>query len=201
MPRMVGANVKARTQSLFNEMEAWYTVNNVPVDARLNKLTPLMIQQQGQSPKLRASAAEMRKLVPFLHDMSQRFLNDLDPVEAAAKCAALHLNECYKCLSEDAIFYHTSLTEHSTAFALQAVALAQAHAGTRLWRIKPKLHHFLELCSEGTKPSRCWTYRGEDYGGSCARTIHRRGGKISAKAVSSNLLVNFRIKQPIIRIR
>ena len=98
-------------------------------------------------------------------------------------------------------FFHTSLTEHSAAFALQAVALAEAHAGTLLWRIKPKLHQWLELCSEGTKPSKCWTYRDEDYGGGCARMVHRRGGAISAKAVSSNLLVNFRIKQPIIRVR
>ena len=159
-----------------------------------------MIQQQGKSPKLRASAAEMRKLVPFLHDMSQRHLNDGDPVEAAARCAAHHLNECYKALSDDAIFFHTSLTEHSTAFALQAVALAEAHAGTLLWRIKPKLHQWLELCSEGTKPSKCWTYRNEDFGGSCARMSRRRGGLLNPAATSECLLQRFAIKEPMVHL-
>ena len=132
--------------------------------------------------------------------MSQRFLNDLDPVEAAAKWAAFHLNECYKSLSDDRIFYHASLTEHSTAFALQAVALAQAHAGTRLWRIKPKLHLFLELCSEGTKPTRCWTYRDEDLGGSCVQLWKPRGGGRTAATAGVNVLRKFAARHLVPRL-
>ena len=154
-----------------------------------------------KKPKLRTSAAEMRYLVPILHRLAQRFLLDADAVEAAAKSAAFHLNECYKALADD-VFYHARLTEHSTAFALQLVALADAHAHVNyLWKLKPKLHQWLELCAEGQRPSRCWTYRDEDFGGSCARSVHIRGGRINPTAISFKLLTNFKLKQPIIVVR
>ena len=199
--KMPGANVQVRTQQLWDEIQRSYDAAGVDPKNQLNTLTPKMIQQQGKKPKLRANATEMRHLVPILHQLSQQFLDDANPIEAAAKTAALHLNECYKALADDAIFYHASLTEHSTAFALQMVALADVHQDTRLWQLKPKLHQWLELCAEGTKPAKCWTYRDEDFGGSCARMAHRRGGQISARAVSRNLLENFRMKQPMIVVR
>ena len=199
--KMPGANVQVRTHQLWEEIQRSYGAAGVPIRNQLNTLTPTMIQQQGKKPKLRANASEMRTLVPILHHVAQQFLDDANPIEAAAKTAAWHLNECYKALADDVIFYHASLTEHSTAFALQMVALADVHENTRLWQLKPKLHQWLELCAEGAKPAKCWTYRDEDFGASCARMAHRRGCKISAKAVSHNLLENFRMKQPMIIVR
>jgi hypothetical protein len=72
--------------------------------------------------------------------------------------------------------------------------------GMKLWKIKPKLHLFLELCSvERTRPSLCWNYRDEDFGGSVARLARRRGGLLSASAFSRNLILMWSM-QPMIRI-
>ncbi len=72
-------------------------------------------------------------------------------------------------------------------------------AGIKLWKIKPKLHLFLELCSvETTKPSLCWNYRDEDFGGSVARLARRRGGLLSARAFSQNLILMWSL-QPMLR--
>ena len=72
--------------------------------------------------------------------------------------------------------------------------------GIKLWKIKPKLHLFLELCSvERTRPSLCWNYRDEDFGGSVARLARRRGGLLSASAFSRNLILMWSM-QPMIRI-
>ena len=66
--------------------------------------------------------------------------------------------------------------------------------GTRNWRIKPKLHLFLHLCSDGGRPSLFWTYRDEDYGGTVARYSRRRGGLLSARGMSEGMLDRFRME-------
>ena len=88
----------------------------------------------------------------------------------------------------------------SRLFALQYVAFAQAHEGRRDWVLKPKMHLWLELCSEHSRPALFWTYRDEDYGGGVSRMARRRGGYSSVSAVSRQVLESFRVKQPILRI-
>ena len=66
------------------------------------------------------------------------------------------------------------------------------------FRVKPKMHLFLELCISGSKPSLSWTYRDEDFGGTAAQLSRRRGGLLSAKATSHNFLLRFRLKQPLL---
>ena len=68
------------------------------------------------------------------------------------------------------------------------------------WRVKPKLHMLLELCSEGSRPSTFWTYRDEDFGGSVSRMVRRRGGLLSVRAFSKSLIDKFRMHQPMLRI-
>ena len=92
------------------------------------------------------------------------------------------------------------MQQNSRRFALQYVALAQAHDGSRDWVLKPKMHLWLELCSEDSRPALFWTYRDEDYGGGVARMARRRGGIPSVSAVSRQVLESFRVKQPIVRI-
>ena len=67
-------------------------------------------------------------------------------------------------------------------FALQYVSVRNAHADVdpTAWRVKPKLHMFLELCSEGSHPAKFWNYRDEDWGGSVARMARGRGGELHA---------------------
>ena len=87
-------------------------------------------------------------------------------------------------------------------FALQYVSLRNAHADDpKAWRIKPELHMFLELCSEGPHPAKFWNYRDEDWGGSVARMARRRGGELHALTFSTNVLSRFKVQQPVIRMK
>ena len=109
---------------------------------------------------------------------------------------------CYKALSAQVIFSNEFLIDHSIKFASQYVALCKAMTDTsKMWHVKPKLHMCLELCAEKGKPSLCWTYKDEDYGGAVARLSRRRGGILSAQAFSHNLLQRFKLVQPVIRTR
>ena len=158
------------------------------------------MQEKGY-PKLRCSAAQMRALVPWLQDLSTDLLADDDPKEAAMKVAAHHLNECYKALSSNSIFFDDILKRSSRLFAAQVVALEARSVGTRMWRIKPKLHLFLELASSGSQPSKFWCSRDEDFGGACAHMARRRGGLAKPGPSSSTLLNRWRLRNPVPRLR
>ena len=197
-----GRKKQQRVQALFADINAWYERAdiNVPHGDRLPCLPPTMIQGDKKSPKLRGNAGIIRALVPYLEEATRLRLNLADPIEGAVRRAAADLKECYDALSHRQIFHEDLLRRHSRQFALQYVALAQVHQGTRDWKIKPKLHVWLELCSEGSRPATFWTYRDEDYGGGVARMARHRGGRPSVAATSAQVLQSFRAKQPIIRI-
>ena len=67
-----------------------------------------------------------------------------------------------------------------------------------MWRVKPKLHMWLELCdlTDGADPALTWTYRDEDLGGAVAQMGRRRGGKFSAERVGRNTLQRFCFRHP-----
>jgi len=132
--------------------------------------------KQKSSPKLKGSAASIRALVPFCHQQCQELLDNTLPLHQAIAAAAHNLNECYKCLSHDAADWQQKLSDHSKDFAVQCDALQKRHAGTRDWRIKPKMHQFLEMSCSGSKPNMSWTYRDEDFGGSVAQLCRIKGG-------------------------
>ena len=192
-----GNNVKQKTHSLWKLVQQFYADHNV--GDKLQNLTPTMIQCSGKAPKLRCSAAQCRALLPFALKCAQTLLGD-QPAEEAAKVAAWHLNQCYMALGDDSLFHHDVLKKSSTLFALQYVALHDHFGNPKLWRCKPKLHLFLELCAENSKPSLFWTYRDEDFGGSVAKAVRRRGGLLSCKAMSANLLERMSIMQPVVRM-
>ena len=152
--------------------------------------------------KLRASAAQCRFLVPFGLHLAEEVLSAEDPVESTIRNCARHLNNVYTTLSKRSIFFNDVAREESTKFALRYVALHDIlnSKDNRAWRIKPKLHMFLHICSDGGKPSLCWNYRDEDWGGSVSRLCRRKGGVLSAQAMSSGCLIRFVADTPVYRI-
>ena len=191
-----GTNSQQRVADLWSRIQNWYQEHYI--EDRLQNLVETMLKQPKKAPKLRASAAQCRALVPFALQEANRLLDDSVPEEAAANNAMFHLEQCYRALSRDSIFAADVLREHSTKFTLQFVALERYADDPKRWRVKPKLHLFLHLCSDGSRPALFWTYRDEDYGGSVSSRSRRRGGLLSAQAFSSNLLNRFRM-QPMIR--
>lgn len=197
MDKLPGANKKARCLELWRRVQEFYEEHQVA--DRLQTLVLSMIQQVRKAPKLRCSAAQRRALVPFGVKISELLADD-NAVELSAKQAMKHLNQCYRALSTSSIFDTYVLQENSVKFALLYTALEASADGTRSWRVKPKLHLFMHLCSDGSKPALYWNYRDEDWGGSVAKMSRRRGGLLSAKAFSENLLQRFRMHQPVLRM-
>jgi len=179
-------------------MQRFYKENAVA--DKITNLVPTMIRQGNKVPVFRASAAQVRALIPFAANLSAQLLSDNDAEEKAMRLAAMHLNECYKALSMQRLDFQQTLEEHSRKFATQFVALEAYTNHARLWRIRPKLRLFLELCLDGGKPSLCWTYRDEDFGGSCAHMSRRRGGLLNPTATSKTLLSRFVVRQPMLHI-
>ena len=196
---MPGRNVKVRTAELWERVQHFYETNQT--GDRIYNLTSGMIKSDKKAPKLRCSAAQCRALVPFALQIAVDVLSPANAREAAMTAAARHLKNCYDALSDLSFFYADILREESKSFALQYVALSQTSANVKLWKCKPKLHLFVELCSEGSRPATFWTYRDEDYGGSVSRTSRRRGGRKGVAAYSRNTLTRFCIKQPMVRMR
>ena len=151
-------------------------------------------------PKLRGcNAATVRALIPFGHLIAQEFLSDEVPCESAAKCAAHHLLMCYQSLSKTSVFAHETLLHSSIAFALQFSTLSDITPGA-LWRVKPKMHRFLELCMDDCHPNLFWTYRDEDFGGSLGHQSKMKGSWNKASSFMQHGLDLFALKNPEPRI-
>ena len=165
-----GNTDKERCRTLWLQVQEFYNQNDVT--DRLQNLTLTMVCQQGGTPKLRCSAAQCRALVPFVRTYLCRadVLDGADLVHMAMRAAAVELHQCYQALSCNSILWEDILRASSEKFAAQYVALENEVT----WRVKPKMHLFLELCSDGSRPALFWTYRDEDFGGSCAAWAARR---------------------------
>ena len=195
---MPAGNHKQRVQLLFERIEKWYDDNHVT--DRIHHLTPSAIQKSGKGPTLNASAVCVRALYPFLKEASNALLDASKPEDRAVQIACDQLNRCKDCLSGDSdVLWSDILRESSKKFALQFQALRMTAEG-KDWKVKPKMHHFLEMCADGQKPSMSWTYRDEDYGGSIAKMSRRRGGKKSAKSWSAQTMTLFCIHNPVPRL-
>ena len=197
--KLPGNNVDEKTQSLWELVQGFY--ESKQIDDRLQDLTKGMIQSSGKAPKLRCSAACCRALIPWAAAAAEALLDTNCPLENQMIVAAKNLASCYQCLSSDSIFYADLLKDHSIKFAASYTALSVATAHSpKTWRVKPKMHMFLELCSEGTRPSMFWCYRDEDWGGFVAKCARRRGGILSVQAFSVNVHDRFCIYQPFLKI-
>ena len=163
---------------------------------RFDNLVYGVFIKKNSSPKLRCSAAKCRRLVQFVYEQTQKLPDKhrypkQAAINSAIKWGSFHLNECYKMLSSASASSCEALEQHSTQFAVQYVALDKALSGWA-WTVKPKIHMFLELCREGSKPSSNWCYRDEDYGGTASQYSRRRGGLCRAQALSSSFLRRWR---------
>ena len=196
LPKMAGNTRDQRVQCLWEHMQKFYADNPHVLDRMDNFLYKHI--DSGSStlpPKLKANGACTRALVPFGNQMARMFLSDAIPIEQAAKAAAHHLLQCYQSLS------HTSaglkadvMYESSKQFANHYYAIFRATGDGVAWRVKPKMHCFLEVCSEGTDPNLFWCYRDEDCGGTVAKQCKMRGNWNQYKSFSRHGLSMFCIQ-------
>mgnify|MGYP007018355561 CR=1 FL=1 len=196
--KLEGNSHKERVGQLWQHIQSWY--GEFQVENRLQNLVPTMLRKSGSvPPKLRAKAAQARALVPFAVMAADRFLQpEAGFVDAMAEGMAIELNGCYSALSVKD-FNHQKLAYHCRRFCILAVKLEAEHDGV-LWRCKPKLHLFQELCEfHFDCPSLYWTYRDEDFGGSMAQLAKRRGGPTRPGVASKAVLDRFCAKHKLPR--
>ena len=193
LDKFPGASQKERCKAMHRHLQAWYRHNTY--SNKLTSLTPGMLRKESKkgglsSPKLRASAGEMRSLVPWLCSVASASLDTTDLLENAMLAASKHLLKMYQCLDKDS-YNPGELAENCRKFLLFYVSLEDNSAGN-LWKFKPKFHMAQELCEfDQVNPSLSWVYRDEDYGGSIAASAKHRGGLNSATATSRNVLTKF----------
>lgn len=198
LQKLPGASLKDRCRALWLMVQAFYQASQV--QDKLTDLTVTMVLRPKAPPKLRASAAQCRALVPFAAQAAETWLPG-GGMEEAARAGAKHLLAAYQALSSQAANRHEQLATAARRFALQYVALERASASPTAWRVKPKLHLFLELARQLGDPSKSWCYRDEDFGGTASRMSRRRGGSLSARLTSRKVLLHFRLKSPVPRVR
>ena len=196
LPKLAGDSKEQQCSSLWLNIVQYY--QDTPGETMYDNMTLTMIRKSpAVPPKLRGRAAEVRGLAPFAAQVAQELLSDADLVESTAKQCASHLLACYNCLSAVS-FDPDQLASHSRRLCLLWVALEAATPEDHtLWRVKPKLHLFQELCESGSRPSTCWTYRDEDFGGSLSKLSRRRGGKKTPASTAQSVLYRFIAQHPV----
>ena len=149
-------------------------------------------------PKMRLGAGMLRHMVPWVMELAEATLDRRgNAVESSIYAGMKCLDACYRALSDNRPFAKDILQEYSVKFAETASALQDALPSH--FKVKPKLHMFLELCFGGGEPAKHWNYRDEDFGGTVSAFARRRGQVRSLKAFSSACIAKF-CGQPIIRM-
>ena len=147
-------------------------------------------------PKLRAKAGESRALIPFAVLVGRDLLDQNDILEKQLFESAVALDKCYQQLSTEN-FNAAELHRQSTRFALFYVSLNEHFdkLGQRYFKVKPKLHMFLEMClTANTAPSSTWTYRDESWGGEVSNMAANKAGKSNPHALGMSFFNRFFIK-------
>ena len=193
--KMPGNNELERAKALGTRVFKYYD-DNLTED-RLKEFLPKTFKSEKKKrpPKLKGNAATARALIPFASQIAAELLDDADPKEAAMKDAAKHLHNCYEALrGSNKACSHEALYESSKNFALQYDALHLAAGRKASWRPMPKMHLFLELCSQRCDPEKFWLYRDEDFGGSVAKQSRMKGRWKKVGAFGKHALDMFRMK-------
>ena len=193
-----GSTEEQRVASVWRDIKQWYVQNQVA--NQFQSIAKLMIRKKASSsPKLRGKAAEIRSLIPWAVDITERLFGDADPSSEEGTCrlAAQHLNTGYGQLST-ATFNPEILSYACRKFLLLYTALEVHGQESCRWRFKPKFHLWQHLCeSTESAPSLYWTYDDEDWGGTVGKMSVRRGGKNQAFTLSANVLTKFRAQNKI----
>ena len=194
-----GNSFDERLSAMWSDLRAWYKANRC--ENQFNAITRTMLRQKAsKSPKLKGKAGEIRYLVPWLKDVTERLFAHVSPhsEEACVKQAAVQLDLCYKQLSPD-VFSAPRLQEACRKFLLLYTALEEVTPDSECrWKFKPKFHMFQHCCEETqSSPSLFWTYTDETWGGKISQMGKRRGGKHAALCCSENVLNKFRAQNKV----
>ena len=151
----------------------------------------------------------MKGVVPFAAAIAEAKLDASDPKEQAMIELTKNLKLAYGCLTNSST-PHPDLPTYARKVAALWLGLARVIGLKGDWRVKPKLHMWLEACGACTDPNSddvcigntgcptlTWTYRSEDFGGSTARQAWRRGGPLSVYRLGRSTIQKFCAQHPV----
>ena len=193
-----------RTQkmsTIWSELRAEYKTQQVSNDMMFPTLRLNSFFKTGKSPKLKGKAAHIRGLVPVVNSVAQRLLVSQDIHTQTVKSCMQLLAKCYDALTN---FSAADFEHNATRMAILYCALEkeQLDLGVlKRWKVKPKLHLFLELayhlCLKQQKgnPRQFWTYADEGHGGQMKDVSKSRGGPNKSASSSYRMLCRFVTKR------
>ena len=179
-----GSTIEVRTGTLWHLLQDFYKRQKMRSD-KLKSLPTTRFRYK--PPFLKAQAATVRKMVPWLVELL-KFLDATIEEHRMVIAGMMALNECYKCLS-NASFSADHLKNQAAIFGTNVANLHGLNPDR--YALKPKMHLFQELCSQGIQPSQGWLYREEDFGGSLVSMAHKEGGIDTALSTSRTCLSRF----------
>ena len=165
-----GANQAEQVANLANHLKSWY--QRTRCTSRIQgQLTPARIRAQGDWPSLRAKAAHVRHLMPYILFVCQQF-NDDSPHENLMLACAQLLCQYYDIIAMDTRFL-TAAVQHTLSdcgrkFCKLYSLLARwaFNLDEMLFKVTPKFHLFRHLTSSQSRlwgnPRYWWCYSDED---------------------------------------
>ena len=192
-----GPNEEARCLALWRDIQAYYAREGIA--DRLHTLTKTMVKPKKGSIELSGSGAQIRALVGFGLQVVNTWEEPVSLEQYQARVAMRHLHRCYDFLSaehhprRDATLLDSAIAFHTTVRSLHEM-------NAKRWQLRPKLHLFMELCSEPGPPSSSWNYREESFGCSISRQSHHRGGLATLLSMSRSTLGKFCAKEALPRL-
>jgi hypothetical protein len=190
----VGADRHVKMRALWSRIRQEYALQQIPQSYQFPNLRLASFFNGKKSPKLKGKAAHVRGLVPVLDSIVQQTLLSDDCHSLTVKSCMMNLAICYSCLLD---FSADKLDEASRRMAILYVSLEkeQLQNGVlKRWRVKPKLHLFMELCSflclkmHRGNPKFFWTYADESHGGILRGLAKSRGGRASSASSAYRML-------------
>ena len=190
---------KVKMKALWSEIQAEYDTQGVSKDQRFPVLRVNHFLTAKKSPKLKGKAAHVRYFVPVLNSLVQRLVQGQDHHNNAVRNCMENLAVCYSCLAPgafDAAKLATASTRMGTLYC--ALEKEQFRAGVlKRWKVKPKLHLFMELCHylclerQRGNPRNFWTYGDESHGALMRESAVARGGRNTSSSSAYRMLNMF----------
>ena len=181
--------------SLWRQICDEYDAQEVPAANRFPNLRlKSFFATAKKSPKLKGKAAHIRYFVPVLECIVRKTMQPNDHHSRTVMSCMFHLAACYECLQD---FEAEKLDINARKMALLYCALEkeQMDAGVqKRWKVKPKLHLFLELCSniclerQRGNPRNFWTYADESHGGHARASGRAQGGQDTSRSSALRVL-------------
>ena len=137
----------------------------------------------------------------MLDALASKYLQQTDLHTQTVKNCLSYLSKCYQELGNfSAERFEASANRMAILYC--ALEKEQLDLGVeKKWKIKPKLHLFLELafhfCKERGNPRLFWTYADESHGGDLRELAKSRGGKNASRASCYRMLCRFVYERPL----